>query len=213
MMDKGKRSLWMLLIIAVLTSIASADSPLTSTDFYHAYLDVPEVAMYVESEMNKDIFDILRSDEYELDVKVAVINAMGWALEGQDNAAVYMYLYFDASGLDVVTPDDMSGEELLMLAYLVSMDDYFSMSPIEPGGSGVFGMSGVELAEAAAERAPDDFTVRMISALILAQDAMDSSWSYVFAVVDEVMNEDLERNMRDEAVYIIVDYIGLYYEY
>jgi len=159
----------LMLSIALMTLVTGtfADSPLTSTDFYQAYLDVPVVADHVEAEMNEDIFNILHSDEYEVDVKVAIINAMGWTFEGQDNAAVYMYFYIDASGLDVVAPDDMSGEEMLCLAYMVSMDDYFSMSPISPGGSGVFGMSGVELAEAAAERTPDDFTVRLISALTI----------------------------------------------
>jgi len=205
----------LMLSMAVMTLVtgAFADSPLTSTDFYHAYLDVPVVASYVESEMNEDIFNILHSDEYEVDVKVAIINAMGWTFEGQDNAAVYMYFYIDASGLDAVASDDMSGEELLCLAYMVSMDDYFSMSPIEPGGSGVFGMSGVELAEAAAERTPDDFTVRLISALILSQKAMDSDWGKIYEVVDFVMKEALVRNMRDEAIDNIMDYIGLYSGY
>ncbi|RKZ02994.1 hypothetical protein DRQ25_18135 [Candidatus Fermentibacteria bacterium] len=205
----------LMLSIALMTLVTGtfADSPLTSTDFYQAYLDVPVVADHVEAEMNEDIFNILHSDEYEVDVKVAIINAMGWTFEGQDNAAVYMYFYIDTSGLDVVAPDDMSGEELLCLAYMVSMDDYFSMSPISPGGSGVFGMSGVELAEAAAERTPDDFTVRLISALILSQKIMDHDWGKVFEVVDFVMKEALDHNMRDEAIDIILDYIGLYSGY
>lgn len=208
-----KRTAWIQLSLALLTSAVYADSPLTSTDFYHAYLDVPVVAAYVESTMNEEIFNVLHSNEYELDVKVAVINAMGWTFEGQENAAVYMYFYIDASGLDAVAPDDMSGEELLCLAYMVSMDDYFSMSPISPGGSGVFGMSGVELAEVAADRVPDDFTVRLISALILAQEAMDSDWGKVYEVVDFVMEEALVRNMRKAAIDNIMDYIGLYYDY
>ncbi|MCK5116481.1 MAG: hypothetical protein KAR44_07750 [Candidatus Aegiribacteria sp.] len=205
----------LMLSIALMTLVtgAFADSPLTSTDFYHAYLDVPVVAAYVESTMNEDIFFVLHSNEYEVDVKVAVINAMGWTFEGQDNAAVYMYFYFDASGLDVVTPDEMTGEELLCLAYMVSMDDYFSMRAIEPGSAGVLGMSGVELAEVAAERTPDDFTVRIISALILAQEAMDSDWGKVFELVDIVMKEALVRNMRKAAIDNIVDYIGLYNGY
>lgn len=205
----------LILSMALMTLVTGtfADSPLTSTDFYQVYLDVPVVAAYVESEMNEDIFNVLHSNEYELDVKVAVINAMGWTFEGQENAAVYMYFYFNVSGLDVVAPDDMTGEELLCLAYMVSMDDYFNMSPIEPGGAGVLGMSGIELAEVAAERTPDDFTVRFISALILSQDAMHIDWSEVFGIVDFVMKEALVRNMRDEAIDIILDYIGLYSGY
>ncbi len=199
--------------LAILASVAFADSPLTSTDFYHSYMDCPVVAENLEMRMNEEIYDILLSDEYELDVKVAVINGMGWRLEGQNNAEVFIEFYMADMEKAVIEADDMSGEELLLLAYLVSMDDYFSMGPIEPGGPGVLGMSGVELAEVAEERTPDDFTVRLISALILSQEAMDYDWGKVFEVVDFVMKEALVRNMRDEAIDIILDYIGLYYGY
>jgi len=205
----------MFLIIAVLTSVAYADSPLTSTDFYEAYLDVPVVAENVQSRMNEEIYDILQSDEYEIDVKVAVINAMGWNFSGQNNASTYMEFYQAEAGPEIseISLDYMSGEELLLLAYMVSMDDYFSMSPIEEKGAGVLGMTGVELAQAAAERVPDDFTVRLISALILSQDAMHNDWSEVFGIVDFVMKEALIRSMREEAIDNIMDYVGLYYGY
>ena len=74
----GLRIVWIVLSLPLLVPAAYSDSPLTSTDFYRAYLDVPVVADHVEAEMNEEIFDILQSDEYRMDVKVAVINAMGW---------------------------------------------------------------------------------------------------------------------------------------
>ncbi|MCK5132219.1 MAG: hypothetical protein KAR40_08735 [Candidatus Sabulitectum sp.] len=64
------------------TSVASTDSPLTSTHFYEAYLDVPAVGEHVACRMIE-----------EIDVKVAVINAMGWNFSGQDNAATYIEFY------------------------------------------------------------------------------------------------------------------------
>lgn len=163
--------------------------------------------------MNEGIYNILQSDEYPLDVKMAIINAMGWTFGGQSNAASYMDFYMADHDKAVVDSDYMSGEELIMLAYLVSMDDYFSMSPIEEGAEGVLGMTGVELAHEAADRVPDDFTVRMMSALILAQEAMDYDWGYVFEICDFVMKEALVRNMRDGAIDIIMEYIGLYQGY
>jgi len=203
----------LLLIPCVLVSFVLADSPLTSTDFYHAYMDYPVVAENLGSIMNKGIYVILRSDAYELDVKVAVINGIGWTFGGQDNASVFMEFYLSEMEQDVIEADDMRGEDLLLLAYMVSMDDYFDMRPIEAGGAGVLGMSGIELAEEAADRVPDDFTVRLISALILAQDAMHNDWGQVFDTVDFVMKEALVRNMREEAIDNILDYIGLYYGY
>ena len=204
---------YLLLAVLIMSTIASADSPLTSTPFHEAYTELPEVAGAVEAGMSREIYDLLMSDQYPLDVKMAVINAMGWTFEGQDNAARFMEYYMADHEKVVVYEDYMSGEELALLAYMVSMDDYFSMGPIEPGAEGVLGMTGVDLAHAAAARAPEDFTVRMISALILAQEAMDYDWGYVFEVVDFVMKEAQERNMREEAIDIIMDYIGLYSEY
>jgi hypothetical protein len=201
------------LVIGVFASTAHGDSPLTSTDFYRAYMDVPEVAEAVGARMDEDIYNILQSDDYDLDVKVAIINAMGWTFGGQDNASVYMDFYMADHDKAVVDEQYMSGEDLLLLSYMVSMDDYFTMSPVEPGAEGVLGMSGVELALAASERVPDDFTVRMISALVIAQEAMDYDWGYVFEACDFVMKEALVRNMREEAIDIIMDYIGLYYGY
>jgi len=212
-MEPLRCSVLMALCLFISASAVSADSPLTSTPFYEAYMDLPVVADHVESRMDSEIYEILLSDEYELDVKVAVINAMGWTFEGQFNSDVFMELYMAERGKDVYETEDLSGEELLLLAYMVSMDDYFSMSPIEKGAPGVLGMSGVELAEAAAERVPNDFTVRFISALILSQEALDYDWGRVFMVMDFVMKEALVRNMRDEAIDIIMDYIGIYYEY
>ncbi len=212
-MNTLKQAVWVLAGLSVLTASAYADSPLTSTDFYRAYMDVPEVADAVGAEMSEEIYRTLQADDHTLDVKVAIINAMGWTFEGQSNAASYMDLYMADHDKAVVDSDYMSGEELIMLAYLVSMDDYFTMSPIEAGAEGVLGMTGVELAHEAADRVPDDFTVRMISALILAQEAMDYDWGYVFEICDFVMKEALVRNIRDGAIDIIMDYIGLYQGY
>jgi len=202
-----------MLLILLMASASTADSPLTSTPFHEAYMDLPVVADAVEAGMSREIYEVLMSDQYPLDVKVAVINAMGWTFEGQDNAARFMEYYMEDHDKAVVDENYMTGEELVLLAYMVSMDDYFSMSPIDLEGEGVLGMTGVELAHAAAAKVPDDFTVRMISSLILAQEAMDYDWGYVFEVVDFVMKEALERNMREGAIDMIMDYIGLYYEY
>lgn len=212
-MGTAARTTCAVILFAMFASAAYADSPLTSTPFHEAYMDVPVINRNVGSVMNRDIYDILRSEEYPIDVKAALVNAMGWNFGGQSNAAVYMFYFMEDTGLDAVMPEDMTGEELLLLAYMVSMDDYFTMSPMDTYGEGVLGMSGVELAILAAERLPEDFTVRMISALVLAQEAMGHDWGQVFELCDSVLREDLDRNMRREAINIIMDYIGLYYEY
>ncbi|OPL19311.1 MAG: hypothetical protein AVO35_11230 [Candidatus Aegiribacteria sp. MLS_C] len=212
-MGTAARTAGAIILLATVSSAAYADSPLTSTPFHEAYMDLPVINRHVGSVMNRDIYGILRSEEYPIHVKAALINAMGWDFGGQSNAALFMFYFMEDTGLDAVVPEDMTGEELLLLAYMVSMDDYFTMSPIETDGEGVLGMSGADLARLAAERVPEDFTVRLISALILSQEAMGHDWGKVFELCDSVMREDLDRNMRGDAIGIIMDYISLYYDY
>lgn len=55
-----------------------ADSPITSTDFYRAYTDVSIVKTAKEKGvMDKEIANYLHSSKNPIDVKAAVINALG----------------------------------------------------------------------------------------------------------------------------------------
>ena len=65
-----KKRLTMLLIL-LMASASTADSPLTSTPFHEAYMDLPVVADAVEAGMSREIYEVLMSDQYPLDVKVA----------------------------------------------------------------------------------------------------------------------------------------------
>lgn len=57
-----------------------ADSPLTSTDFYRAYLDVPIVKKAADNpkQLTEDEMEFLFDDENPLDVRLAIINAIGF---------------------------------------------------------------------------------------------------------------------------------------
>ena len=72
-----------------------ADSPLTSTAIYKAYLDVPMVAKVSKSNgiLNDEVFDYLNSNLNSLDKKIAVINALKWNVRGKKNAAYYLKKY------------------------------------------------------------------------------------------------------------------------
>ena len=57
------------------------------------------------------------------------------------------------------------------------------------------------------------FSVAIISALIDAQAHMEDDWGMVYKVVAEVINDkSLHRDMKQEAVDIIMEYIDLYKE-
>lgn len=56
--------------------IASADSPITSTEFYEAYMDVKMVQRaHLQSVLGFEIAEFLSSPENPIDEKAAVINA------------------------------------------------------------------------------------------------------------------------------------------
>ena len=61
-----------------------ADSPLTSTDFYRAYLDVPIVKKAADNpnKLTKEIMEYLYNDKNPLVIRIALINAVGWNFDG-----------------------------------------------------------------------------------------------------------------------------------
>ena len=71
-------------------SIINADSPITSTDFYKAYLHIPEVEEAHEiGVLSEEIAEYLLGSENSLDKKAAVINALSWDFDGKINAFLF----------------------------------------------------------------------------------------------------------------------------
>ena len=73
---------WILILAAMLLFCKAgyADSPLTSTDFYLAYLDVPIVKAAADhpNVLTEEMMAFLHDDANPLDVRMALINAVGW---------------------------------------------------------------------------------------------------------------------------------------
>jgi hypothetical protein len=68
-----------LIVFTIAITNVFADTPLTETSFYKAYLDVPMVEKAIQSKgiINNEILVYL-CDSNPLDLKIAVINALGW---------------------------------------------------------------------------------------------------------------------------------------
>jgi hypothetical protein len=75
-----------LLLILFIFSINSvfADSPLTSADFYKAYMDVSLVqeASASKARITNEMMEYIENDANPLEIKLAIINAIGWAHKG-----------------------------------------------------------------------------------------------------------------------------------
>lgn len=181
----------------------SADSPVTSTNFSDAYLDIPVVAMAKkEGIMSMEIARYLAGRENPVDVKAAVVNALSWKFEGKNNAKLFLdCLAKIHQKKKAPEADDLSADELFCHGYLTVMDDYFHPEKAIP------------LLEAARERNRLSFTVAMVLALTKAQKAMGSDWCGAWRLVEGVLKDgQLKQDLRPAGKKIILDYMGGYRE-
>jgi hypothetical protein len=203
-----KKTLLVVLLLNVLLlfqKTSHADSPITATGFYEAYMDVKMVERaHMEGVMGLEIAEFLTSTENPIDVKAAVINALSWKFEGKSNAELYAYylaLLYHVSVAELDT-EFLSADEVFCLGYLMIMDDYFHPEKALP------------LLEEARDAMKDSFTVSIIFALTRGQAVMDYDWCEVWRLTEEVLkNKDLLQDLRPEATKMIVDYMVLYKEY
>src|SRR3989338_1280898 len=203
-----KKTLLVVLLLNVLLlfqKITRADSPITATGFYEAYMDVKMVKRaHLEGVMGLEIAEFLTSPENPIDVKAAVINALSWRFDGKNNVelyACYLALLYHVSLIEIDTAF-LSADEIFCMGYLMVMDDYFHPEKALP------------LLEEAHKTMGNSFTVSIILALAKAQRAFGSDWCEVWKLTEEVLkNKELKQDLRHEATKMIVDYMILYKEY
>ena len=185
-----------------------ADSPLTSTHFADAYSDHPMVQMASE-EMQGDIptslLNFLADKKAPVDVRLAVINKLGWNFDGTSmGAQLGQYLmgrYKVKNEKKLVKKLD--AKTLAVYAYAKAMSNYFDVAAASEMGH-----------QAVKKNKDKSFSVAFISSLIDAQVYLDNDWSMVHKVVANVLNDgSLRLDMRQEAIDSVMDYINLYKEY
>ena len=196
---------FILTLLVIFPTTSYADSPITSTRFYEAYLDVKMVQRaHLEGVMGLEIAEFLSSPENPIDVKAAVINGLSWRIDGKSNAELYIYylaLLYHVPFTELDT-DFLSADEIFCLGYLSIMDDYFHPE------------NAIPLLEKAEETMKDSFTVSIVLAITKAQKAFDSDWCEAWRLIERVLkNKELKQDLRPEATKIIVDYMILYKEY
>jgi|GEM_PF-3193349 len=190
------------LILAIIPfQAAHADSPVTSTDFYAAYTDEAIVQSAREARvMTPELASYLADEDHPLDVRAAVINAIGWESERTGRAEAFAQLTY-GKPLAELAKADLRGDEQFVIGYLLAMDDYLETSEAE-----------LWLADAR-QLLPDSFTVALIHALVQAQGEMKDAagWPQVWrTVADVAFNPDLQMDMRPDAAEIIFDYMVSY---
>ena len=204
-MKKILQVVFLLNVLFMFSAITHADSPITATGFYEAYMDVKMVERaHLEGVMGLEIAEFLTSPENSIDAKAAVINALSWRFDGKNNAelyACYLALLYHVSLIELDTAF-LSADEIFCMGYLMVMDDYFHPEKALP------------LLEEAHKTMGNSFTVSIILAIVKAQRAFDSDWCEVWKLTEAVLqNKELNQDLRPEAIKLIVDYMILYEEY
>ena len=195
-------------ILSLSFTVARADSPITSTPFHEAYFDLAIIwDAWETGVLDLRMAEYLSSPDVPIDAKVAVINALGWDIEGKHNAELYAsYIALNRGwSLYEVTDErlaELTDDELCCLGYLAVMDDYFHPE------------NGLPLLELAHESKPESLTIRLVYGLAKAQAAFDEDWADIWPAVSNVYRGDeLVIDMRPAAVDIIFEYMSLYEEY
>ncbi|MFN8609481.1 MAG: hypothetical protein U0931_18225 [Vulcanimicrobiota bacterium] len=190
-----------LLCLLCLSPISSwADSPLTSTDFWTAYRDVPEVVMAHDIERLNTKLGYYLMSTASIDKKAAVINALSWNVNNKENASLFLEVLGQKykTGEKAEIQRRLTPEERFCLSYLTALDDYNHVD------------RALTMAKQARRQLGASFTVAIVTELIEAQNHFGGAtplWNYVAPVfADHKLKQDLRAAGRK----VIFDYMALY---
>jgi hypothetical protein len=156
----------LLILILLISQYTFADSPLTSTEFYKAYADVPLVqdAMKCKGKITNAMLEYIYADTNPLEVKLAIINAIGWNVKGLKNSQTFFKFVMNKKNYKTDFGGDYTAfnwnataDELICYAYMKALDNYFDVS------------DAFSVASLALNKNPNSFAVNMIYNLIKAQ--------------------------------------------
>lgn len=194
------------LIVLFLASFSiKADSPLTSTNIAKAYMDeaIVKEAEKANGKLTNNLMEYLYNKKNPIQVKIALINKIGWNFEGTDNATLfYDFLKTKKKKLGTYQGLLKKGrwDLQLCMAYIQALSNYFNVE------------DALQMAEKAAQKNKRSYTTQIVYALIKAQKLFDSSWCEVYKATHQVRtNKSLNKDILNaEAIKNIFDYMDLY---
>lgn len=196
---------FLLLIAFICFKTASfADSPLTSTNFAEAYANekIIKTASLANGYLTTDLLNYLAGNN-PVDVKMAVINALGWD-NGNENSVTYLDFLQTKKAYKGISDFQKRGtaEELISYAYLKALENRYDL------------VESLQCVDLALKKSPKSFTLNIIAAIIKSQNIEESNWCVIFKNTDEVRrNISFTKDMKEEAMKIIFEYMDSYKEY
>jgi hypothetical protein len=195
-----KTNFIVVLIIGLLSSQSLfADSPLTSTNFSKAYKDseIIQLASKTEGKLTIELMDYLSNNKNPIELKIALINVLGWSFDGQNNSTMFYNYLKEKSKLEDI--NEANADLLICYAYLKALDNYFDVE------------DAIIYAKKAKSKNKNSYTINIICALIEAQKAMDSDRCEVYNLTNNVrINNTLNQDMKEDSMSIIFDYMDIY---
>ncbi len=200
-----KKTFLLLLFIFSINSVF-ADSPLTSTDFGNAYLDIPIVqkAFVSKGSITNEMMDYIDDDANPLDIKLAIINSLGWEHKGVVLSKIFLMYVMKKKNYQSEYNNDYlafkyyaTRDELICYAYMKALDNYFDV------------VEAFEIAGDALRKSPDSFAVNMIYNLIKAQ-GLTAYGEYCYSsqlFLSLKVNPKLKMDMRKESMSYVFEYM------
>ena len=198
-----------LLIVLIITLFLPqnilADSPLTSISISKAYEDskIVQLASEANGKLTVELMNYLSEAENPIELKIAVINKLGWDTNGKRNSSIFFQYLKEKYGYKTNRKfiRKASGDLLICMAYLKAMDNYFDVE------------DAIAYARKAKLKNKKSYTTHIIAALIEAQKVMNSDWCEVYTLANNVrINKTLISDMKINTINIIFDYMDKYKE-
>jgi clan AA aspartic protease (TIGR02281 family) len=216
-----------LLLFILLNINVFADSPITSTAFYLAFNEIPQVNKARElGKLNYELAEFLSNMKNPIDQKLAVVNALGWSVEGKNNRSLFEIFLKKKYSVSTLNYTKISSDEHLLIGYLAILDNYLDV--VEP----------LQILTNALKRNPNSYSYNLIYGLALSQISLDFDVRGVkenekFLLEDATLkkfidfessgrcniylinakidsNKLLKQDFRVSAKKFVFDYIGIY---
>lgn len=195
------KRLFLILIFTFSINTVFADSPLTSSVFYQAYLDMPIVqeAFKSKGKVTDEIWVFILDDMNPLHVKLAIINGIGWEHEGVMLSNMYLMHVMKVKNYQSYSDFKWgaTSDELICYSYMLALDNYYNTT------------DAFEIAREALRKAPNSFAVNIIYNLIKSQ-GLTAYGEYCYAsklFLEIKCNTNIVMDMRIEALSYIFEYM------
>ncbi len=201
------KKLFLSIAFMMLSVIATfADSPLTETDFYKAYLDKDIVKKASQSNgvISQEMIYYLSNENHPIDVRLAVINALGFTRGGGKNFGEYAEYYCDQMGGNLIQVMPLlSAEQSIIMGYLAALSNLNDMD---------FALSFASQAHDESISETPSVAIEIIYNLIKAQNDPKTGARELDKWIRILKNEGNARlDFKSQAADIIWDYMKLYF--